>query len=384
MTDGAITEDDLYRTSTQFRLWSHTEESLAALRKQTHETALHNAHSYTSEDVSQNSNLTCLTQDEELRLVKRYCEQIRTTNDHFKWPINIKATAVQYLKRFYLTNSCLIYPPKDIYKTVLFLASKTESAHLALAEYARRIASEPEQILAPEYKIIQALRFTLDVRQPYRGLKGTLMELLNMAQGRLPSIHGVHRTPAEVKQALVDLPAHDTSNASLSDGDRCIARIHAAYGTARTLLDGPALLSDAYLLFTPPQMSLAALYAADADLTSFYLSTKLDPVSPVTPKIQAAIKSCAKLLSAPDVATVMSKDERTELERRLDAWRDPSTIDLVGQSALAKRGGQGGTESAVDPAVAHRRQLERENSMKEGEDLFGPDLKRHGAAMTTT
>ena len=31
-----------------------------------------------------------VTEEEELRLVQRYCEQIRMTCDHFKWPVNIK------------------------------------------------------------------------------------------------------------------------------------------------------------------------------------------------------------------------------------------------------------------------------------------------------
>ena len=115
--------------------------------------------------------MDCLSRDEELRLVQRYCEQIRTTSDHFKWPVHVKvysgvsayagkaiadmcdvqATAVQYLRRFYLSNSVHTYPPKEIYKTVLFLACKTEATHMTLSEYARRISTDPDVILAPEY-----------------------------------------------------------------------------------------------------------------------------------------------------------------------------------------------------------------------------------------
>jgi cyclin H len=32
----------------------------------------------------------CLTEEEELQLVQRYCDQIRTTSDHFKWPVHVK------------------------------------------------------------------------------------------------------------------------------------------------------------------------------------------------------------------------------------------------------------------------------------------------------
>ena len=85
----------------------------------------------------------------------------------------------------------MTYPPKEIYKTILFLACKTEATHMTLSEYARRISTDPEQVLAPEYKVMQALRFTLDVRQPFRGLKGVLMEMLNMVEGTVGPVDGV-------------------------------------------------------------------------------------------------------------------------------------------------------------------------------------------------
>jgi cyclin H len=171
-----VTEDDMYRTSTQFRLWSFSESALLSLRQNTHEAAIQQARSYLNE-----SDLASLpTAYDELRLVQRYCDQVRNTSDFFQWSVNVKATAVQYLKRFYTTNSVITYPPKEIYKSVLFLASKTEGVHMSLSEYARRIKTDPKHVLAPEYKIIQALRFTLDVRQPFRALKGCLMDLLNL------------------------------------------------------------------------------------------------------------------------------------------------------------------------------------------------------------
>jgi len=82
-----LTEDDLYRTSTQYRLWSFSPESLAAQRRKTHELAIQRARQY---GAANGDDTDCLTAKEELRLVQRYCEQIRTTSDHFKWPVNVK------------------------------------------------------------------------------------------------------------------------------------------------------------------------------------------------------------------------------------------------------------------------------------------------------
>ena len=109
----ALTEDDIYRTSTQYRLWSFSPESLAALRKQTHDRAIERARQYAGERVVQNGDtvmngmqngstdddrIDCLNEEEEVRLVQRYCDQIRSTSDFFKWPNNVKVEYAQNLR----------------------------------------------------------------------------------------------------------------------------------------------------------------------------------------------------------------------------------------------------------------------------------------------
>ena len=95
-----LTEDDLYRTSTQYRLWSFAPEGLAAQRRETHRLAIQRARQY--ETSFTNEGLAnpvgeipdgddYLTVEEELWLVQKYCEQIRSSSDHFKWPVNVKA-----------------------------------------------------------------------------------------------------------------------------------------------------------------------------------------------------------------------------------------------------------------------------------------------------
>ena len=365
-----LSEDDIYRTSTQYRLWSFSPEGLASLRRKTHDLAIERARRYGGQRVSANGigshtngdhaaqqnggenedHVECLTEEEEQRLVQRYCDQIRSTSDHFKWPVNVKvcpiynassrfdtdplpkATAVQYLKRFYLSNSCMTYPPKEIYKTVLFLACKTEATHMTLSEYARRISTDPEQVLAPEYKVMQALRFTLDVRQPFRGLKGVLMEMLNLAAGMVGTVDGAEELDGKALQTqMIDLANPPEESRTLwkpptsgrieqRDLDD---RVQAAYSAARNMLDAPALLTDVYLLYTPSQILIAAMHLADESLTSFYLSTKLPASSPTRPKILATIHACADILASYHADKVLTKDERAELESKLERCRDP-------------------------------------------------------------
>jgi len=385
-----LTEDDIYRTSTQFRLWNFAPEALASLRASTHQSAIERAGTYLSVEGNENTanggegnsiEAQCLSLEEEMKLVQRSCDQIRSTCDHFKFPVNVKATAVQYLRRFYLTNSCLTYPPKEIYKSILFLASKTEGAHMPLGEYGRRIATAPEQILAPEYKIIQALRFTLDVRQPFRGLRGALMELLNLIDGKaaiLPNADGNMTAESLQKEVSTLAAPPSTALTQWQPNSAVVDRAQLAYSAARQLLDANALLTDVYFLYTPSQIYMAALRLADPVLTDFYLSTKLPASSPMTPKILATIGSCADMLASYDAKNALSKEERAALEAKLDACRDPSTKDMVGLNAKAKRGDEDEAEEK-----AKRRKIEREASAKEGDDLFGPALGQPMAKVET-
>ncbi len=383
-----LSEDDIYRASSQYRLWSFSPETLAAQRSKTHDLAIERARRYGANHTNGSTNgasngttdLDYLSEAECLRLIQRYSDQLRTTSDHFKFPPTVKATAVQFLRRFYLSNSPLTYPPKEIYKTVLFLACKSEATHTTLSDYARRISTDPEVVLAPEYKVMQALRFTLEVRQPWRGLKGVLMELLNMAEGMVGRVKGVQEDATEnIKERLAELDAPGNSDQTQwrppGDGKATLKhvqdRIQAAYSAARHILDAPALLTDVYFLYTPSQILLAAMQLADGPLTSFYLSTKLPMASGLRPKILAAISSCADMLSAFDHSQILSKDERNALEEKLERCRDPATRDLV-KAFAAMRQDDADEEKAAEKAK--RKKLAREKSAKEGEDLFGPAL----------
>jgi cyclin H len=97
-----LTEDDIYRTSSQFRVWSFSPESLAERRRRTHEIAIeriedqrkksntNGASSNGENGTSHEEKVDYLTEEEELRLVQRYCDMIRATNDHLSWPANVK------------------------------------------------------------------------------------------------------------------------------------------------------------------------------------------------------------------------------------------------------------------------------------------------------
>ena len=104
-----LTEDDLYRTSTQYRLWSFNRESLLSLRFTTNESAaegvraaLHTQKAAEHEQSSkQDSNssppqeVDCLSVDEEQKLVVSYCVQTMRFADFCEFPTNVKARSFE-------------------------------------------------------------------------------------------------------------------------------------------------------------------------------------------------------------------------------------------------------------------------------------------------
>lgn len=103
-----MTEDDIYRTSTQYRLWSFTRESLATLRSTTNASAadgvraaIQSQHTgqARSDTAKEGSNdkpadsvkeVDCLTVEEEQKLVGFYCVKAMQFADFCEFPTNVK------------------------------------------------------------------------------------------------------------------------------------------------------------------------------------------------------------------------------------------------------------------------------------------------------
>lgn len=106
-----MSEDERYRTSTQYRLWSFTPSSLLSLRTTTNQIAasrvreavqrIREARAVTPGETSETENgrgnsavpegeVDCLTVEEELKLVTFYCRQMIQLSDHLKVPTDVK------------------------------------------------------------------------------------------------------------------------------------------------------------------------------------------------------------------------------------------------------------------------------------------------------
>ncbi|KAL3442383.1 cyclin-like protein [Aspergillus insuetus] len=423
-------EDDFYRTSSQFRLWSFTEDSLRSLRQNTNSLASdrvrdalrrarearQSANSSAAGTPNPNGSdadskpgdekdIECLTPEEEQDLVRYYCEQIVQLGESYKPPLPtiVRATAIQYLRRFYLTNSPMTYHPKTIMPCALFIATKTDNYYLSLRQFAEIVPGDTsaEDIIAPEFLVMQSLRFTFDVRHPFRGLEGGIMELTAISQGLAQPAPHAPDTPQQAddlrrKMLSVPQPPNTNQSSSSSISDR-LARAH---HNTREILKSAAQMTDAYFFYTPSQIWLSALCIADRPLAEFYLDTKLTgpkidnshELTQLRTKLLTTLNTCATLLQSykPLASDPEQKKALRRIGKKLYHCQNPEKVNLAGQKRIPAAAMAAAAASASDPAtpdseierLAKKRKLESE--AKRRDDIFGGDLvmertrERHG------
>jgi len=389
-----LTEDDVYRASTQYRLWSYTPEALSSFRAKTNSLA---AAAIQSEQHNGGGSAECLNVEEELALLTHVTRQCLGVADGIKLPTNVKATAAQCLKRFYLSTSVMDIHPKKIFPGCLYLATKAEHHYISLSSFTEKLNScmgkskvTSDEVVAPEFRITKGVRFTLTVRHPLRGLRGGLMELLAMAKGTAALLPHLGKTSQQIQTDMMRLPlptgsslrttttAHDLEK-------RCLE----AVGKATDILATAALLTDVYFLYTPSQIWLAALLAVDEHLGSFYLDTKfaiasnpaaLDDTSSSTidnaeltkAKVINLIRECASIMHAHSTGSgQIPKEELVRIDKKL--YKCTQKQESSAMNGAVKRNSTSAESGLVDEKAAKKRKSEREKREREG-DVFGGDL----------
>jgi cyclin H len=245
--------------------------------------------------------------------------------------------------------------------------------------------STPDQILAPEHLIIQALRFNLEIRHPFRALKGAHIELSEMVKGTYVPLPWDTRTPADIQSAILKLPKRiDSAPVGLSQHE-FRKRLEYGYGLASHILKTSAQLTDAYFHYTPSQIMFAAQLLADEPLTLFLLSAKVPSDSPIAARTLDTIRACATMLSShhsyTNSTTTAADNEARDAEvkrimEKLKLCRDPDKMDLVKLNEAHKRDAV--QDGQLDERKAKRRKLGREAAQKEADDFFGPELPKNG------
>lgn len=285
----------------------------------------------------------------------------------------------------------MTYEGQKISQAAMFLACKTEGWHMPCDEYAAKLPKVTrEQVLAPEYLIVQALRFNFDVRHPFRALRGAHLELGEISKGNYIPPPLDTRTDMQIQSEMLKLPKRVGSAPTNLTEDEFRHRLEYVYSHASQILKTTAQLTDAYFLYTPSQIWLAAHLLYDEPLTIFYLQSKIPSSHPNYAKTLSTIRACAALLSShrsfPDSSIPKEdKEERDKKElaevravmKKLKQCRDPDKIDLVKLNQAHKRDAV--QEGELEESKAKRRKLNREKAEKDADAFWGPELPKNGA-----
>lgn len=260
------TEDERYRQSSQFRLWSFSPTSLRELRIKTNDLAKQQIAPRFAADAQPEF----LTPGEESMLVQFFTTELIRAAQFCELPTEIRSTAAVFFRRFYITNSVMTYPPTELLKTSLFFGCKAEGYYIRLAKLAEMFPNTTsEQILAGEFLLCQGIRFAFDVRHPFRALEGAILEL----RKRLPEEEG---------------------------------RVAKAHAMARDILKFSPLLTDAYFHYTPSQIMMASLLMVDRGLVEMLIpagsqtgedgNRHMGSNAEMREKIMRTIESCRSML----------------------------------------------------------------------------------------
>ncbi|KAJ7597177.1 cyclin-like protein, partial [Mycena floridula] len=320
------TKASLYEASTQFKNWRYSPESLQTVRNSLNHAAVSVIRAtFEADEPGSSANVSFLKAEEELLLVKLYVTKITQLCGHFNFGEEVEATAISYLKRFYLKNTVMDWHPKNVMLTALFLATKTTNNPISLESYTTRIPrTSASDVLDLEFLVAQSLGFEFAVWHAHRALWGIWLDL----------------------QSLPDTPMAETSVY-----DEAMKHVRAAR------------LTDAELVYSPPQIALAAVSLVAPDLATRWLASKIPSedsrrtLESMTADISAIIKHFG---NPPDVEAVR------EVDRRLRICKNPEKV--VGSRAyLAKK-------AEEEKILAEKRSRKPGQIDDDDDDPFGDTL----------
>nr|CAG4643286.1 EOG090X080D [Ilyocryptus agilis] len=174
-----------------------------------------------------------LSSTEEKCLITSYEHQLREFCRKFQpiMPRSVIGTALHYLKRFYVNNSVMNYPPKEILVTCVYLACKVEEFNVSMDQFVGNLKGDREKaatiILNNELLLMQLLGYQLTIHNPFRPLEGFMIDM----KTRFPSFHDPERLRGGIDDFLEQV-----------------------------------FLTDAILIYSPSQIALAAIIHAASSL----------------------------------------------------------------------------------------------------------------------
>lgn len=168
----------MFHTSTQRNHWmfSHQDEVENLRRKVNLE--------YIERFQTTNGEVQCLTVDEEKILVDYYQLVLADVTAKFQPPMPnaAVATAIAYMKRFYLKTSVMDHPPREMYLVFLYMACKVEEYNLSAEKFVCILPADRREkaldfILSHELLLMQQLDFHMTIHNAYRPMEGFIIDM---------------------------------------------------------------------------------------------------------------------------------------------------------------------------------------------------------------
>ncbi|OJA10795.1 hypothetical protein AZE42_00308 [Rhizopogon vesiculosus] len=289
--NSSIGKISLYEGSTQYKSWRYSPEQLERIRISLNVAAVAAIrNTFEADEPGSSSNVLFLGAGEEQLLVKLYITKIPQLCGHFRFPEEVEATAISYLKRFYLKNTVMDWHPKNVMLTTLFLATKTTNNPISLESYTSNIPkTSSSDVLDLEFLVSQSLNFELAVWHAHRALWGIWLDLQS-----LPDV-------------TEDLRPQDIY-------DIAIKHVRASRFT------------DAELIYTPSQIALASLALASPLLAQRWADSKAPPgsIQPLSETMEPTLGAIKYIITQmghpPDVEAVR------EVDRRLKLCKNPEKV----------------------------------------------------------
>lgn len=335
-TQPFVSDDEIYRHTSQYRLWSMPPEELESRRRKTHERAAAATRKRVDDSGVSRDLADALTYEEEQQLIMTVAYKIPSLTDALNLPTQVKATATSYFRKFYIVHSAMEHKPKNILFTCVFLAAKAENRLVTIEKFCSHLSKvQPANVLNNEFLVLESLSFTLMVMNGYRPLRGIFLDiqtvLPNLAYSELSSLRD------KAKDIIIQ-----------------------------------SFFSDAEFHFTPPQIAMAALLIAREDIMMEYLQKKFGTeglahlrksahvidskgVDTLATLVQV-LNECKKLmLTTP---SQVSPGEARALERKLHYCHNPEKA-LAAKRKMEQRTedpANGGTPSPGEENVSTKRQ----------------------------
>ncbi|GAX76437.1 hypothetical protein CEUSTIGMA_g3882.t1 [Chlamydomonas eustigma] len=205
-------------------------------------------------DITATSSSSVSLEDQ-LKVLRFYERQIMKLCATLNYPPKVKATAIMYLKRFYLIHSCLTHDPARLMLTSVYLAGKIEESYIGAEEFCKLMKQDPKAVLGSEVLLLQGLSFDLIIHSPYRALQGLIEEICgSRTAGQAGDNKDLLSSHSSLVMSTTSPPPPLEDALSTASNDQ-IEKWRLRSVSAIDAL----MLSDAPLQYPPGQLALAAL-----------------------------------------------------------------------------------------------------------------------------